>query len=88
MTKEHDGRTDFDFFIGEWIGHNRRLKKRFKGSTSWEEFEGHSVAPKILGGLGHMDEVSMERKSGRLEGYTLRSIIPKRSSGGVFGQIT
>ena len=77
MTKEHDGRTDFDFFIGEWIGHNRRLKERLKGSTSWEEFEGHSVARKILGGLGHMDEVSMERESGRLEGYTLQLYNPQ-----------
>jgi len=68
----HDGSSDFDFFIGSWIGHNRRLRERLKGSTSWEEFEGVSVARKILGGVGNFDEVTFHRESGDLHGLTLR----------------
>ena len=41
---EQDGRADFDFFVGRWKVHNRRLRERLKGSTDWEEFEGTSVA--------------------------------------------
>jgi len=77
MSKEQDGRNDFDFFIGSWTGQNRRLRERLKGSNDWEEFEGKSVARKILGGLGNIDEVSMNRESGTLEGFTLRLYDPK-----------
>jgi hypothetical protein len=70
--KVRDGRADFDFFMGKWKVHHRRLRERLKGSTSWEEFEGTSVAHKILGGLGNFDENVMERESGRMEGVTLR----------------
>src|SRR5579862_3085911 len=72
-----DGRGDFDFFFGSWIGHNRRLRERLKGSTSWEEFEGHSVVRKILDGMGNMDEVTFNRESGQSKGYTLRLYDPQ-----------
>ena len=77
MQSEHDGREDFDFFIGRWKGHNRRLRERLKGSNDWEEFEGISVARKVLGGLGHMDEVTLKRETGPMEGITLRLFDPK-----------
>jgi hypothetical protein len=74
--KVRDGRADFDFFMGKWKVKHRRLRERLKGSTSWEEFEGTSVARKILGGLGNFDENVMERESGRMEGVTLRLYNP------------
>lgn len=73
---EQDGRADFDFFIGTWKGHNRRLRERLKGSTDWEEFEGMSVARSALDGLANTDEVSFDRASGRLEGLTVRLFDP------------
>jgi hypothetical protein len=77
MQSQQDGRNDFDFFIGRWKGHNRRLRERLKGSTEWDEFEGLSVARKVLGGLGHMDEVTLNRETGPVEGFTLRLFDPK-----------
>jgi hypothetical protein len=74
--QEQDGRADFDFFVGRWNVHNRRLRERLKGSNDWEEFEGTSVARAVLGGLGNFDEITMERASGRLEGVTLRLYDP------------
>ncbi len=70
--KKQDGRVDFDFFMGNWTGHNRRLRARLKGSTDWEEFEGTVSAHKILGGLGNFDEVTFNRASGQMQGATLR----------------
>jgi hypothetical protein len=67
-----DGRTDFDFLIGSWIVRNRRLKERLKGCTDWEEFESTCRARAILGGLGNMDEFTMERASGRDLAITVR----------------
>jgi hypothetical protein len=77
MQTEHDGRDDFDFFIGRWKGHNRRLRERLKNCDEWEEFEGTSVCRKILGGMGNMDEVTFHRKTGYAEGFTLRLFDPQ-----------
>ena len=74
--KEQDGRADFDFYVGTWKIHNRRLRERLKGSTDWEEFEGTSVARMVLGGLGNVDESWFDRESGRLEGMTVRLYDP------------
>jgi hypothetical protein len=76
MQAEHDGRNDFDFFIGRWKGHNRRLRERLKNCDEWEEFEGTSVCRKILGGIGNMDEVTFQRDTGYSEGFTLRLFDP------------
>lgn len=72
----NDGRADFDFVFGSWKVHNRRLRERLRGSDSWEEFEGFSVARPILGGLGNIDEITMHRESGVLEGFTIRLFNP------------
>ncbi|HEU5367062.1 MAG TPA: hypothetical protein VFU69_01305 [Ktedonobacterales bacterium] len=76
IQQEQDGRADFDFFIGTWKVHNRRLRERLKRSTSWEEFPGTTVARKILGGLGNIEEFTMERASGPGKGMTMRFFDP------------
>ena len=77
MHSEHDGRTDFDYFVGRWKVHNWRLRERLKGSNDWEEFEGTVVDRKVLQGLGNVDEVTMNRETGRVEGMTVRLFDPK-----------
>jgi hypothetical protein len=77
MPIEHDGRNDFDFFIGRWKTHNRRLRERLKDSSDWEKIEGVAVIRKVLGGLGNIDEITMDRETGRLEGMTLRLYNPE-----------
>lgn len=71
-----DGRTDFDFFVGTWRIRHRRLTERLKGADSWEEFEGTSVARRVLDGLGNFDEITMDRAAGRVHGITLRLYDP------------
>ena len=73
---EHDGRTDFDFLIGSWNIQHRRLKERLKGCTEWEEFEGTGKVRHILGGLGNLDELTMNRGSGRVQAVTVRLYNP------------
>lgn len=70
--KIHDGRADFDFFVGEWKSYHRRLRARLEGCTEWEEFEGYTVARPILGGMGNIDEITLERENGTMLGFTLR----------------
>lgn len=76
MSEEQDGRKDFDFILGNWKVHNRRLRERLKGSTEWEEFEGELSTQPILGGLGNLEIVSMERGGRHIDGLTLRIYNP------------
>src|SRR5262245_46387627 len=73
---QRDGQADFDFFIGKWKSRQRRLRERLKGSQEWEEFSGTTVARTILGGAGNIDEVTLERPSGPVQGFTLRLYDP------------
>jgi hypothetical protein len=75
-SSERDGRRDFDFLIGTWKIQHRRLKERLKGCTEWEEFEGTSEVRSILGGLGNMDELTMNRASGHVHAVTVRLYNP------------
>src|SRR6266540_1184456 len=81
-----DGRTDFDFLIGNWTVHNRRLKDRLKGCTDWEVFKSTCRCRHILGGLGNLDEFTMERASGRVEAVRYAFTIPPRMSGASTGR--
>ena len=76
MAEQKDGWQDFDFIFGSWKVHNRRLRERLKGSTDWEEFEGQSSARAILGGLGNIDELAMERDGKSILGFTTRIYNP------------
>lgn len=47
---------DFDFLVGRWTIHNRRLRERHVGCDDWDEFEGTSQAWSHLGGIVSVDE--------------------------------
>lgn len=68
---------DFDFFVGTWNGHNRRLKKRFAGSTEWEEFPDTLTCGSHLGGVLNLDyEVKFPTKG--WSGATVRTFNVKQ----------
>jgi len=48
---------DFDFLMGDWRVHNRKLVKRFQGSDEWETFEATQTCLPALGGLGNTDQM-------------------------------
>lgn len=77
IDNQADGRTDFDFVMGKWQIHNRRLRARLCGCLEWEEFTGMGAARPILAGLGNFDEVVLQRASGPLHGATLRLFNPQ-----------
>jgi hypothetical protein len=72
-----DGQHDFDFLIGNWKIHSRRLRNPLTGSTTWVEFEGTSVAHKLWGGRANVDEGEFDDPSGHIQGMTLRLYDPK-----------
>lgn len=46
---------DFDFFVGDWTGANRRLKQRWVGSDDWDEFPNTLSCGSQLGGVANLD---------------------------------
>ncbi len=71
------GVHDFDFIVGEWRAHHRRLKERLAGSREWIEFEGTQSARQVLGGAANVDDNILEMPAGSYRGFTLRAFDPK-----------
>jgi hypothetical protein len=75
---EHDGQHDFDFEIGTWKIHLKRLEHRLTGSTTWVEFDGTSVTRPVWDGRADLEEFETDSPSGgHIEGMTLRLYDPQ-----------
>ncbi len=72
-----DGQRDFDFEIGMWNTHLRRLVKPLSGSTTWVEYTGTSVVRKVMGGRANLVELDVQGPAGRIEGISLRLYNPQ-----------
>ena len=46
---------DFDFLVGKWKMHNRRLNKRLENCKDWTEFDSSDENSKTLSGAADMD---------------------------------
>lgn len=68
--------NDFDFFIGHWNIHNRKLKTRLNGCTEWTEFEAYQEMHTILNGIGNIDNFKTTLDGKPFEGMTLRLFNP------------
>lgn len=72
QTNQRDGQRDFDFEIGAWKTHLRRLARPLTGSTTWVEYDGTTVVRKVLDGRANLVELKLDGPAGRLEGLSLR----------------
>ena len=72
---------DFDFLVGKWKMHNRRLNKRLENCKDWSEFDSSDENWKILSGAADIDIYSTTEMPGQqgkhFEGLTLRLFNPK-----------
>jgi hypothetical protein len=67
---------DFDFLVGYWNVHNRKLKTRLNGCTEWIEFDAKQEMKKVLNGLGNTDSFKTIVDDKPFEGMTLRLFNP------------
>lgn len=73
-----DGQHDFDFELGTWKIHLKRLEHHLAGSTTWVEFDGTSVTRKVWGGRADLEEFETDSPvGGHIEGLTLRLYDPQ-----------
>lgn len=77
QTAPRDGSHDFDFEIGEWTTHLRRLQRPLSSSKQWVEYDGTSIVQSLLGGRANLVELKVQGASGRIEGVSLRLYEPQ-----------
>jgi len=74
---KRDGQHDFDFDIGTWKTHLRRLVHPLTGSTTWVELEGTTVVRKVWNGRANLAELEADSPSGHLQVLSLRLYDPQ-----------
>jgi hypothetical protein len=76
---QRDGSHDFDFLIGDWKAHVRRLPDRLVGSNSWVEYDGISKHHKILDSNSNFEEFEVwgKEKNLHIKAQTLRLYNPE-----------
>lgn len=75
----NDGRRDFDFLVGSWKIHLRRLVKPLTGSRQWLEFDGRVVCRKIWDGRGELEQFDVDSPEEHIviHGLTVRLYDPQ-----------
>src|SRR5262249_50427904 len=74
--KPRDGQRDFDFEIGIWKTHLKRLVHPLTGSTTWVEYDGTSGVRRVWDGRANLVELRAEGPAGHFEGLSLRLYNP------------
>ena len=78
LLPQRDGSHDFDFLIGDWKAHVRRLPDRLNNSNVWVEYDGISNHKKILTSNANFEEfeiTSIDKKL-HIKAQTLRLYNP------------
>ena len=57
---ERNGAHDFDFLIGNWRAHVRRLPDRLNGSDTWDVYDGISNHKKLLDSNANFEEFEVD----------------------------
>jgi hypothetical protein len=79
VLDQHDGAHDFDFLIGNWKVHVRRLPDRLNGSDKWDLYDGISNHKKVLDSNANFEEFEVDspEKHLHIKGQTLRLYNPE-----------
>jgi hypothetical protein len=72
-----DGQHDFDFEIGTWHTHLKRLVHPLSGSNEWVEYEGTTTVRKVWNGRANLVELTADGPAGHFEGLNLRLYNPQ-----------
>ncbi|MHC4975181.1 MAG: hypothetical protein ACYTF7_01090, partial [Planctomycetota bacterium] len=67
---------DFDFLLGAWKIHHRRLRERLVACTDWDEFDATYECWPILNGMGNFDQMTTTFNGEPLVGCSVRYFRP------------
>ena len=71
-----DGQHDFDFDLGVWKTHSRRLLNPLTGSTKWVEMDGTTTVGKVWAGRANLAEYKADGAESHVELLALRWYNP------------
>lgn len=71
------GLHDFDFLVGDWRVHSRKLKEPLSGRQEWIEFEGTISSRPLLEGRANVDDTVFHMPGGIYRGVAPRAYDPK-----------
>src|SRR3984885_8124731 len=71
------GLHDFDFLVGHWRVHHRKLKERLANNHEWIEFDGTLSSQPLMGGYANVDDDVFEVPGGTYRGVAPRSFDAK-----------
>jgi hypothetical protein len=71
------GLHDFDFLVGHWRVHHRKLKARLANNHEWIEFDGTLFSQPLMGGYANVDDDVFEVPGGAYRGVAPRSFDAK-----------
>jgi hypothetical protein len=74
---QHDGQHDFDWEIGTWKIHIKRLQHPLTGSSKWIELNGTVDVRKVWDGRGNLAEINVDGPTGHIEFLSLRLYNPQ-----------
>ena len=84
---QRDGSHDFDFLIGDWKAHVRRLPDRLNNSNTWDVYDGISNHHKLLDSNANFEqfEVTSTDKKLHIKEQTLRLYNPATRQWSIYG---
>jgi hypothetical protein len=74
---DRDGSHDFDFEIGKWKTHVKRMVHPLTGTNEWTEYDGVSVVRRVWDGRANLLELTMDGPKGHFQGLSLRLYNPQ-----------
>ncbi len=77
IGQDLSGLHDFDFLVGSWRVHHRRLKERLAGSHEWIELDGTSSMRQLMDGYANVDDNVIHLPEGTYHGVSLRAYDAK-----------
>jgi hypothetical protein len=87
----HDGAHDFDFLLGDWKAHVKRMPDRLVGSTTWIEYDGISNHHPVLGSSANFEEFEVDSPNApagatkHIRAQTLRLYNPVSHQWSIYG---
>ena len=76
QTPPRDGSHDFDFEMGTWKTHLRRLVHPLTGSTTWVEYDGITTVTPVWNGKANLIQLTASGSAGHFEALNLRLYNP------------
>jgi hypothetical protein len=76
-----DHQHDFDWEIGDWRVHLRRLLHPLTASKTWVEFEGRAHVRKVWNSRANLLDLELNGPAGHIEGLTCVCTTPSPDGG-------